>query len=303
MVLGFVAGAAAGLFGGKKSKTETVNETTIVNESVFKALSESINTTSAEIITDQQFSVSGVDAYCTLNITQNTNIDVKVMQDFDEEQTQDLLNKIMSDLDKKARQAIEQKTGWFSTGSSKSENVDKTITSITNTAKKDITSRLINTLAGEVATTNGLKVENLKLDPYGIGIYEKLGTAPPPEVIEILIKAPPCIIDQDLQVRYVSEQLGSKIVDIINKDENAQKLVQDIDQESDQESQGAGEALADMFKGIGDGIGKAMGGAAIPSMISAFLLCVCCLALLAFGLSPAGQSAGKNMGSAAARRF
>lgn len=289
MVLGFVAGA---LFGGKKSRTETVNETTIVNESVFNALSESINASSAKILSNQQMSLSGVDSYCRLNVTQTSKLDVKVMQKFDEKQTQDLLTKITSDLDKKAKQAVEQKTGWFSLGSSKTANVDKTMTNITNKVKKSITSRLVNKLAGEVATEQGLNVKNLKLDPYGIGIYERMKIPPPKEVIELMIKAPPCKIDQDLQIRYVSEQLGSKIVEIINNDESAQKLAQDIEQSSKQTSQGIGGAIGDIFKG-----------ATMPSMISGLVSCVCCGAILAFGLSPAGQSATGNLSKAASRRF
>lgn len=289
MVLGFVAGA---LFGGKKSRTETVNETTIVNESVFNALSESINASSAKILSNQQMSLSGVDSYCRLNVTQTSKLDVKVMQKFDEKQTQDLLTKITSDLDKKAKQAVEQKTGWFSLGSSKTANVDKTMTNITNKVKKSITSRLVNKLAGEVATEQGLNVKNLKLDPYGIGIYERMKIPPPKEVIELMIKAPPCKIDQDLQIRYVSEQLGSKIVEIINNDESAQKLAQDIEQSSKQTSQGIGGAIGDIFKG-----------GTMPSIISGVVSCVCCGAILAFGLSPAGQSATGNLSKAASRRF
>lgn len=303
MVFGAIAGVVGSIFGGKKSKTETVNETTIVNETVFNMLSESINATSAKILTKQSASLSGVDSYCRLEVNQISNLDIKIMQQFSEKQTQDLMNKIMADLDKKAKQAVEQKTGWFSTGSSESKNVDKTITSISNSVKKNITSRLINTLSGEVATEQELKIKNLKLDPYGIGIYEKIGQPPPKEVIEMMLKAPPCKIDQNLQVRYVSEQLGSKIIDIINKDEMAQKLAQDIDQATTQESQGVGGAVAEGAEGIGAGIGNILSGGAMPSMISAIVSCVCCGAIVAFGMSPAGQSLTKNAGAKAMKRF
>jgi hypothetical protein len=301
--MAFLLGAAAGIFGGKKSKTETVNETTIVNESVFNMLSESINATSAKILAKQSMSLSGVDSYCRLEVNQISNLDVKVMQKFDEQQTQDLMNKIMTDLDKKAKQAVEQKTGWMSLGSSKSKNVDKTMTNITNKVKKNITSRLINKIAGEVATEQELKIKNLKLDPYGIGIYERMGQAPPKEVIAMMLKAPPCKIDQNLQIRYVSEQLGSKIIDIVNKDEGAQKLAQEIDQASKQESQGVGGAVAEGAEGIGKGIGDILGAGTMPSIVSAIVSCVCCGAILAFGMSPAGQSLTKNAGAKAMKRF
>ena len=77
----------------------------------------------------------------------------------------------------------------------------------------------------------------------------------------------------------------------------------DVAGKTTQETQGAGEAVAEGAEGIGKGIGSAMGGAALPSAVSALVSCVCCGALLAFGLSPAGQKATGNFGSAAARRF
>ena len=303
MVLGAVVGAVAGALFGKKSKTETVNETTIVNESVFNMLSESVNATSAKILSVQKMNLSGVDAYCRLEVTQLSNLDIKIVQKFDEKQTQDLMTKIMADLEKKAKQTVEQKTGWAAIDSSKSENVDKTMTNITNKVKKNITSRLINEISGQVITQQKLLIENLKLDPYGIGIYEKIGQPPPKEVIEMMLRAPPCIIDQNLQIRYVSEQIGSKIIDIINKDESAQKLAQDIEQSTSQESQGVGGAVAEGAEGIGKGLSDIMSGAAMPSMISGVVLCVLCVAILAFSMSPAGQSLTKNAGAKAMKRF
>jgi len=281
MVFGFIAGA---LFGGKKSRTETVSETTIVNESVFNALSETVNASSAKVLTNQRLSMSGVDAYCRLEVLQSTNVDVKVMQKFDEKTTQDLLNKVMNDLDKKAKQAVEQKTGWFSMGSSKAENVDKTMTNIRNTVKKNITARLVNRLAGEVATNQGVKMQNLKLDPYGIGIYEKIKVPPPLEALELLPKAPPCKIDQDLQVRYVSEQMGSKIMEIINKDTSAAQLAQDIEQDTIQESQGVGGAIKEALDGLTG-----------PYMASLAGSCIlCCMMLIAMMAAGAGGGPRKK---------
>ena len=295
------------IFGKKESKTESVNETNIINDTSFSMLSRSENAVSAKVLARQSASLSGIDSYCRLEINQISNLDIKILQKFDEKSTAELMSKIMADLEKKAKQAIEQKTGWGSMGTSKTENVDKTFTNITNKVKKSITSELINKLAGEVATEQELKIKNLKLDPYGIGIYDKMGQPPPVEVIQMMIKAPPCKIDQNLQIRYVAEQIGSKIVDIVNKDESAQKLATEIDQANKQENQGIGGAIAEGAKGIGEGVGAAVEGATGWIKYVAIAVVVCCcviiLAAVAMGLSPAGQSATKNLGSAAARRF
>jgi hypothetical protein len=302
------------LFGKKQSKTESVNDTTIINETTFNMLSKSENAVSAKILASQSAKLSGIDSYCRLEISQISNLDIKILQKFDDKSTADLMSKIMADLEKKAKQAIEQKTGWGSMGTSKTENVDKTFTKITNKVKKNITSELINKLAGEVASEQGLLVENLKLDPYGIGIYDKIGQPPPVEVIQMMIKAPPCKIDQNLQIRYVAEQIGSKIVEIINNDESAQQLATEIDQANKQENQGIGGAVAEGAKGIGEGVGEGargigegvgsiMSGGAMPSVISAVVSCICCVAMLALGMSSGGQKATGNLGAAGAARF
>lgn len=295
------------IFGKKESKTESVNETNIINDTSFSMLSRSENAVSAKVLARQSASLSGIDSYCRLEINQISNLDIKILQKFDEKSTAELMSKIMADLEKKSKQAIEQKTGWGSMGTSKTENVDKTFTNITNKVKKSITSELINKLAGEVATEQELKIKNLKLDPYGIGIYDKMGQPPPVEVIQMMIKAPPCKIDQNLQIRYVAEQIGSKIVDIVNKDESAQKLATEIDQANKQENQGIGGAIAEGAKGIGEGVGAAVEGATGWIKYVAIAVVVCCcviiLAIVAMGLSPAGQSVAKNAGSKAMKRF
>ena len=65
------------------SKSKMVVETNIVNDTVFNALSKSENAVSATVITVQDMSVSGVKAYCNLDVSQKINADIKVLQQFD----------------------------------------------------------------------------------------------------------------------------------------------------------------------------------------------------------------------------
>lgn len=284
------------------SKSKMVVETNIVNDTVFNALSKSENAVSATVITVQDMSVSGVKAYCNLDVSQKINADIKVLQQFDEKSTQDLLNKIMADVEKKAKDEAKQKTGFANPIPNFSNRVSDTKTNITNKITKNITSETINKLAAKVISEQRLVTKNLVIDPLGLTVYKELGVPPPIELMKE-IRNTTCKIGQDAQIKFVAEQVGSKITEIINKDESAQKLKADVAGKTTQETQGAGEAVAEGAEGIGKGIGSAMGGAALPSAVSALVSCVCCGALLAFGLSPAGQKATGNLGSAAARRF
>ena len=284
------------------SKSKMVVETNIVNDTVFNALSKSENAVSATVITVQDMSVSGVKAYCNLDVSQKINADIKVLQKFDEKSTQDLLTKIMADVEKQAKDATKQKTGFANPIPNFSSRVSETKTNITNKVTKNITSETINTLAAKVISNQKLVTKNLVIDPLGLTVYKELGVPPPIELMKEL-RNTTCKIGQDAQIKFVAEQIGSKITEIINKDESAQKLKADVAGKTTQETQGAGEAVAEGAEGIGKGIGSAMSGAALPSAVSALVSCVCCGALLAFGLSPAGQKATGNLGGAAARRF
>ena len=290
-------GFLSGIFGGS-SKQVTKNENTIVNESVFNALTKSVNAQSATIITVQNMSVSGVTAYCNLDISQKIDADIKVLAKFDEKQTQDLVSNMMSDIAKKAKQESEQKTGFMNLIPNSSEKVDQTINNITNKVSKTITAETINTLSTKIVNNQKLIVENLILDPLGLGIYKDLGIAPPLEIVKE-VKNTNCKIGQDVQIRFVSEQIGKKVLEIMNKDESAQKFAAEIDQAAKQESEGVGQAV----KQAAEGVGSIMSGATMPSLISALVSCVCCGALLAFGMSPAGQSLSKNAGAKAMKRF
>jgi len=284
------------------SKSKMVVETNVVNDTVFNALSKSENAVAASVLTVQNMSVSGVKAYCNLDVSQKINADIKVLQKFDEKSTQDLLTKIMADVEKQAKDATQQKTGFANPIPNFSNRVSETKTNITNKLTKNITSETINTLAAKVISNQTLVTKNLVIDPLGLTVYKELGIPPPVELVKEMSKTS-CKIGQDAQIRFVAEQIGSKVTEIINKDESAQKLKEELDTSTTQETQGVGEAVAQGAEGIGKGIGSIMSGAAMPSIISAVVSCVCCGAMLAFGMSPAGQSLSKNAGGAAMRRF
>lgn len=284
------------------SKSKMVVETNIVNESVFNALSKSENAVSATVITVQDMSVSGVKAYCNLDVSQKINANIKVLQKFDEKSTQDLLNKIISDIEKKAKDETKQKTGFMNPVPNFSSKVSESKTNITNKVMKNITSETVNTLAAKVINKQKLVTKNLIIDPLGLTVYKELGVPPPIELMKEL-KNTKCKIGQDAQIKFVAEQIGSKITEIINKDESAKKLKEEVENKTTQETQGAGEAVAQGAEGIGKGIGSAISGGTMPSIISGIVSCVCCGAILAFGMSPAGQSLTKNAGGKALKRF
>jgi hypothetical protein len=306
--------------GGKsKSKSETLVETEVVNDTTFNALNRSENAVSATVIAVQDMTVSGIKAYCNLKIGQKINADIKVLQSFKGEDTKNLINDLMGDIEKEAENAAKQETGFGNPfGGNNSELVSKTKTSIRNKLTKNITNETINKLQAKVVLKQKLIVKNLIIDPCGIGVYKELGVPPPVELIKACVMAKPCEIGQDMVIKFVAEQMGQQITKIINEDKNAQKLSEKLKQSTEQKTEGAGEAVGDAAKGIGEGVGSAAegvgsgvgtaaegvgagvgsaaSGAMMPSLISGCVVCVIVAGGAAFMMSPAGQKAAGNMG-------
>lgn len=296
MVLGFVAGA---LFGGKK-RQKTKSETTVVNENIFNFLNRDENVVSAKVVSVQDMSVSGVTAYCKFNISQKINADLKILQKFDSKQTSDLVTEIGNEIEQQIKKTAKEKKGFLALPENK-KSTDETIVNIKNKIEKNITMETINKLAGEVISEQTLVVENLILDPVGAGIYVKMGTPPPFEIAELMANTE-CSIDQDIQIKYVAEQLSNKVVEIINNDTSALKLANKLDTAEESESQGIGGAVGEAAEGVGSGVGTAaegigsgigniMGGAAMPAAISSGCLCMVLIAGGLFMMSDAGKNA------------
>ena len=296
MVLGFVAGA---LFGGKK-RQKTKSETTVVNENIFNFLNRDENVVSAKVVSVQDMSVSNVTAYCKFNISQKINADLKILQKFDTKQTSDLVTEIGNEIEQQIKKTAKEKKGFLALPENK-KSTDETIVNIKNKIEKNITMETINKLAGEVISEQTLITENLILDPVGAGIYFKMGTPPPFEIAELMANTE-CSIDQDIQIKYVAEQLSNKVVEIINNDTSALKLANKLDTAEESESQGIGGAVGEAAEGVGSGVGTAaegigsgigniMGGAAMPAAISSGCLCMVLIAGGLFMMSDAGKNA------------
>ena len=296
MVLGFVAGA---LFGGKK-RQKTKSETTVVNENIFNFLNRDENVVSAKVVSVQDMSVSNVTAYCKFNISQKINADLKILQKFDSKQTSDLVTEIGNEIEQQIKKTAKEKKGFLALPENK-KSTDETIVNIKNKIEKNITMETINKLAGEVISEQTLVTENLIIDPVGMGVYMSMGMAPPVEIATLAANTE-CSIDQDIQIKYVAEQLSNKVVEIINNDTSALKLANKLDTAEESESQGIGGAVGEAAEGVGSGVGTAaegigsgigniMGGAAMPAAISSGCLCMVLIAGGLFMMSDAGKNA------------
>jgi hypothetical protein len=251
------------------------------------------------------------------------------MAKFEGKDSANLVDNVMSDLDNKIDDELKQASGFLGIGGgNESSQNTKIKNSITNDLTKNVTNELINKLATSIAVNQELKINNLIVDPCGKGPGLKMGEKLLAEgklsfkdfmaATKDACDAQCGSIDQDVQIKFVSEQLGSKINETIAENKMVQKLKQDIKTKTDQEQTGIGGAVAKGAKGIGEGVGSAAegvgtgvgtaaegvgsgvgaaaGGMMMPSLISGCVVCVIVAGGAAFMMSPAGQKAAGGMG-------
>ncbi len=292
--LGAAAGFAAGAlgFGKKGSKSTSKSETTMLNENIFNFLNKDENTVSSQVMNVQDMSVSGVTAYCDLDISQNINADIKIMQEFNAENTADLVSEIGGAVEQQVKKTTEEKSGFLSLPKNK-EKTDETIVSVTNSIKKNITFETINKLSSTVINDQTLDTSNVVIDPVGMGVYIAMGIAPPVELAQISANTE-CAIDQNIQIKYVAEQLANKVTQIINEDENAVDLANKLETYEKTEDVGIG----GMFESIGKGFNNIFTGGdpGTGTIVSIASSCSSCILLLAAGAAFMMSPKGKAMG-------
>jgi hypothetical protein len=97
-----------------------------------------------------------------------------------------------------------------------------------------------------------------------------------------------------LSASAVTDQLAEKISET--------KIVNDLTAKAEASVKQENTGFASIIDSIGEGISGIIGSATGIYAISGILLCVVCLAILAFALSPAGQKATTNMSGAASKK-
>jgi hypothetical protein len=319
-----------GLFGKNKSSKETTIENTVVNQTTFNVLNQTENVSSSRVISKQKLDINGATFICKKpQIKQIANLDVKVMAKFEGKDSANLVDNIMNEMDNKLDEELKQASGFLGIGGGNESKMKTNVkNSVTNDLKKNITNKTLNKLASEIAVGQDLKLQNLIVDPCGKGpglkMAEKLleqGKLSFKDFMEATKDACDAEcgeIGQDVQIKFVSEQIGSKINETIAKNEAVQKLKQDIKSKQEQEQQGVGGAIGEAAEGIGggvgtaaegigggvgtaaegvgSGVGNAFQGGSMPSIASASVCCVLILGAAAFAMSPAGQNMAKNAG-------
>jgi hypothetical protein len=248
--------------GGSKAKSETVIENSVVNENVFKAINSSRNMTNSSVIANQVMDLKGVQALsCRMPINQTATVDVKVLAEFEQSDATDLSSMIATNLDQAVTENSSSESGFgdVMSGGSETDAYTEIKTNVTNRMNTELTNEVINEIRTEIVANQTMKIENLVQDPLGFTVLKDLGFPPTLEMMRLASQTE-CPIDQNLAIKFVSEQLGKKVSTIIQEVVQEADLSTDLEKTTESKTQGAGEAVADAAEGIGTGIGNAAEG-------------------------------------------
>jgi hypothetical protein len=257
--------------------SQTINQAfdmSAMNQSIYEQITKTQASASASQATIQNLSIEFRDiSGCTLDGTQTINAEAISSSELTSETTTAIKNAVTNEMQAAVEAQIEKATemGNFQFGDKQNVNQEVTL-EIQNIVDNTIVTETINeSIAEQVAIQNNRVVfRDCK--------------------------------DSDLDFsQNVTAKVASKVITTAIQDAIASSTVlNDLDA-------AAGGGASSENKGLSDLVGTFFEGLTGPMKYGIIACVVCCcllvLAMIVIGLSPAGQSATRNMGSAAARRF
>src|SRR5210317_1499438 len=260
--------------------SQTINQTfnlSAINKSVF----EKITINKAESLASQA-NIQNLEVVmrnirgCSSKFGQKIDASTQSSSKLTAQTTAEIKNAITNDMKAAASAAVEKATqmGNFQFGDKQNVNQDVTL-AIENIIENKITTENINkAVAEQVSIQNG----KLVIDGYDCREGGEISW------------------DQDVTAKVMAEAITTSLSDAIASSEVLNSL----------HAAASGNAKSEN-KGLSDIIGTFFEGFTGPMKYGIIACVVCCcllvVLLVVIGLSPAGQSATRNMGSAAARRF
>ena len=267
------------------SSSKTVVETKVVNEITKEALSKQVSSMAQQVVAVQNMNLSGIDAKCAFEATQNFKGDMKAVQQMSQEDAANMMNEIVDRIGDQVKQESSRKTGFLGISGFDSK-MSETKKSIKNKTKVKLSSVQINKISQQMKPTQNMNMKDISIDPCGLNVYKELGVPPPADLVASCV-AQPCKFDQNMSIELTAQQIGKKLTEIIANDKNAIDLRTEIVQKTKQESKG----LDDLAKAINPfaAMGE-MGG-----ILSAICCLLCCVLIIIGGAMSAGGGGKMKM--------
>ena len=267
------------------SSSKTVVETKVVNEITKEALSKQVSSMAQQTVAVQNMNLSGIDAKCAFEATQNFKGDMKAVQQMSQEDAANMMNEIVDNIADVVKQESSRKTGFLGISGFDSK-MSETKKSIKNKTKVKLSSEQINKISQQMKPTQNMNMKDISIDPCGLNVYKELGVPPPVDLVASCV-AQPCKFDQNMSIELTAQQIGKKLTEIIANDKSARDLRTEIMQKTTQESKG----LDDLAKAINPFAQMGQ----IGGILSAICCLLCCVLIIGAGAMSAGGGGGGKM--------
>jgi len=86
----------------------------VLNENITKIINDNNNSAEANIRTTQNMTISNVQSYCQLDITQQAKADIKTVQKIDSKVQAKIAQEIITQLENDFKNSAKAKSGWGS---------------------------------------------------------------------------------------------------------------------------------------------------------------------------------------------
>ena len=260
--------------------SQTINQTfnlSAINKSVF----EKITTNKSESLASQA-NVQNLEVVmrnikgCKAKFGQKIDATTQSSSQITQSQTDEIKNAITNDMKASADAAIEKATqmGNFQFGDKQNVNQEVTM-AIENIIENKITTENINkAVAEQVSIQNG----KLVIDGYDCREGGEISW------------------DQDVTAKVMAEAITTSLSDAIASNEVLNSLHAAATGKATSENKGFSDIIGTLFEGL-------TGPMKYGIIASVVCCCLLVLVMIVIGLSPAGQSATKNLGAAGASRL
>ena len=249
--------------GGTSSKINIDNQS--FNESIMNYMNENQTKSGTDAITYQDINIKNSHFICTLVNQQTSNVQVKTIQQFNNDSTANLITDIMNNIEDQVKNKLDEESGFLSTPEGKEQKTNVTNT-VKNLLEENFTTKNLNDLASKVNSGQTVDIDNIVVDPCGLAtpgasdeLLEHLADSCKPQ--------PVCKIDQDLTVAMFSEQIGNNVVKLLSENKDVQDFVDKVDQETKVKTTG-------IFQDIGNALKKIFGSIWLPFIIAAVIVLV-----------------------------
>ena len=267
--------------------SQTINQAfdlSAINQSIYEQTTTNKSTSLASQTNIQSMDIVMRNVRgCTATFKQNINAEASSSSTLNNTQTTEIKNAITSEMNAAVGAQIEKVTeaGNFQFGDKQNVNQELQL-EIQNIIENSVNTENINEA---IAEQMSIQDKLITIDGYDCTEGGSIN------------------FEQDITAQLVADLVTNNLVDAIASSDLLNQLSAAADAAAKTENKG----IADIVDSIGEAISSVLDSLTGPMKYGIIACVVCCCALVVLlvvmGLSPAGQSATKNLGSAAARRF